>query len=169
MSLLLPDAGLLFWMLLSFGIVFLVLYKFGFPIITSMLDERKKFIDDSLRNAAEANERLARIEQDGEAIIAAAKEEHARMLRETAVTREQLLAEARRKAADESERIVEEARKNISQEREEALSGVRTQVAELSLEIASKVLRKELSGDERSMAYTMELVDEALAKEKDKE
>lgn len=168
MSLLLPDAGLLFWMLVSFGIVFLVLYKYGFPVITSMLDERKKFIDDSLRNAAEANERLARIEQEGEAIINAAKEEHARMLRETAQTRELLLAEARRKAEDESGKIVEEARKSIMQEREEVLRGIRTQVAELSLEIAGKVIRKELSSDERSVAYTMELVDEALAKEKEK-
>ena len=62
MSLLLPDAGLLFWMLLSFAVVFLVLYKYGFPVITSMLDERRKFIGESLSNAAEANERLARAE-----------------------------------------------------------------------------------------------------------
>ena len=86
-------------MMLSFGIVFLVLYKYGFPVITSMLDERKRFIDDSLRNAAEANERLARIEQESEAILKSARDEQARLLREAAQTREQLLDDAHRKAA----------------------------------------------------------------------
>lgn len=169
MSLLLPDAGLLFWMLLSFAVVFLVLYKYGFPVITSMLDERRKFIGESLSNAAEANERLARAEQDGEAIINAAREEHARMLRETALTREQLLADARNKAEEESAKILEEAKRSIAQERDEALLEVRTQVAEISLEIASKVIRRELSTDESSKAYTMELVDEAFARKHDEE
>ena len=63
MSLLLPDTGLLFWMLLAFGVVFFVLYKYGFPIITSMIDARKQYIDDALKGAKEANEKIANIEQ----------------------------------------------------------------------------------------------------------
>lgn len=168
MSLLLPDAGLLFWMTLSFGILFLVLYRYGFPLITSMLDERKKFIDDSLRNAAEANERLARIEQESEAILKSARDEQARLLREAAQTREQLLADAYKKAANESENMVALAKAAIRREKEEALREVQAQVAELSLAIAEKVIRKELSTDSSRQAYTMELVDEVIA-EKEKE
>lgn len=163
MSLLLPDAGLLFWMMLSFGIVFLVLYKYGFPVITFMLDERKKFIDDSLRNAAEANERLARIEEESEAILKSARDEQARLLREAAQTREQLLDDAHRKAAAEREKMIEEAKAAIRREKDEAIREVQAQVAELSLSIAEKVIRKELSTDKSRQAYTMELVDETLA------
>lgn len=163
MSLLLPDAGLFFWMMLSFGIVFFVLYKYGFPVIISMLDERKKFIDDSLRNAAEANERILRIEQEGEAILKCARDEQARLLREAVQTRNQLLADARKKAEDESEKIIQEAKQTIRREKDEAIRELRNQVAELSLVIAERVIRKELSSDADSQAYTMELVDEAFA------
>ena len=68
MSILLPDFGLLFWMLVAFGIVFFVLAKFGFPAITSMIDERKRYIDESLENARKANEQLAGINAESEAM-----------------------------------------------------------------------------------------------------
>lgn len=155
-------------MLVSFGIVFLVLYKYGFPVITSMLDERKKFIEDSLRNAAEANERLAGIEKEGEAILETAREEQARILREAVQTREQLLADARRKAEVENGKMLEETRRVIRQEKDDALREVRSQIAEMSLAIAEKVLRGELSDNGRNREYTMELVNEAFAQEKDK-
>ena len=77
-----PDAGLLFWMLLAFGIVFFILYKYGFPVITGMIDERKRFIDEYLRSAKEANEKLANIKQESEAILKAAYDEQTRILRE---------------------------------------------------------------------------------------
>lgn len=169
MSLLLPDAGLLFWMLLSFGIVFLVLYKYGFPVIISMLDERRQFIDESLRNAAEANRKLELVEQEREAILKSAREEQARMLRETSNTREQMLAEARKNATAESEKLIADARKTIKQEKEDALREVQAQVAELSLAIAGKIIRRELSTDERQQAYTKEMVDEALVPKDNKE
>lgn len=169
MSLLLPDAGLLFWMLLSFGIVFLVLYKYGFPVIISMLDERRQFIDESLRNAAEANRKLELVEQEREAILNSAREEQARMLRETSNTREQMLAEARKNATAESEKLIADARKTIKQEKEDALREVHAQVAELSLAIAGKIIRRELSTDERQQAYTKEMVDEALVPKDNKE
>ena len=64
MSLLTPDIGLIFWMLIAFGVVFFVLVKFGWPIITQMVDERKKYIDDSLESARQANEKLAKIQEE---------------------------------------------------------------------------------------------------------
>ena len=72
MSLLLPDSGLLFWMLLSFGVVFVVLAKYGFPVITKMVEGRKTYIDQSLEVAREANAQLSKLKEESEALIAAA-------------------------------------------------------------------------------------------------
>ncbi len=164
MSILLPDAGLLFWMLVAFGIVFFILAKYGFPAITSMIDERKRFIDDSLKNAKEANERLANIKAEGEAILNAAREEQTKILREVAATREQLIKEAREQAEAEGSKMLAETKRLIEQEKEDALLQIRNSVAELSLSIAEKILRKELSGDKEQQAYANKMVDEAVAK-----
>ena len=75
MSLLLPDSGLLFWMLLSFGVVFVVLAKYGFPVITKMVEGRKTYIDQSLEVAREANAQLSKLKEESEALIAAANKE----------------------------------------------------------------------------------------------
>lgn len=169
MSLLLPDAGLLFWMLLAFGIVFFVLYKFGFPVITGMIEERQKFIEDSLRNAKEANEKLVSIQQEREAILKAAYEEQTRILHEAVRTREQIINDALVKAGDEGEKMLTEVRRVIMHERENAVREIREQVAELSISIAEKVLRKELSTDRSQNEYTKKLVDEAVAEQEKEE
>lgn len=169
MSLLLPDAGLLFWMLLAFGIVFFILYKYGFPVITGMIDERKRFIDDSLRSAKEANEKLANIKQESEAILKAAYDEQTRILREAAKIREQIINEACIKAGDEGEKMLAEVRTLIQHEKENAVREIRAQVAELSISIAEKVIRKELSTDAQQQEYTRILVDEVVeAQDKEK-
>lgn len=168
MSILLPDFGLLFWMLVAFGIVFFILAKYGFPAITSMIDERKRFIDESLKSAREANERIANIKAEGEAILNAAREEQAKILREAAATREQLIKEAREKAENEGNKMLQEAKRLIEQEKEEALCEIRNSVAELSLSIAEKILRKELSSDEAQQSYANKMVDEAVAQKADK-
>lgn len=168
MSILLPDAGLLFWLLVAFGIVFFVLAKYGFPAITTMIDERKRFIDDSLQNAKEANARLANIKAESEAILQAAREEQSKILRDAAATREQLIKEAREKAEIEGNKMLAETKRLIEQEKEDALQEIRNSVAELSLSIAEKVLRNELSTDKAQQAYTNKLVDEAVAKRGEK-
>lgn len=168
MSILLPDFGLLFWMLVAFGIVFFILAKYGFPAITSMIDERKRFIDESLKSARETNERIANIKAEGEAILNAAREEQAKILREAAATREQLIKEAREKAEDEGNKMLQEAKRLIEQEKEEALCEIRNSVAELSLSIAEKILRKELSSDQAQQSYANKMVDEAVAQKADK-
>ena len=167
MSILLPDAGLLFWMLVAFGIVFFILVKYAFPAIPSLIDERKRFIDDSLKNAEKANARLADIQAEGEAMLKAAREEQTKILREAAVAREQLMKEAREKAEAESNKMLLDARRVIEQEKEDALRDIRNSVAELSLAVAEKVLRRELSGDDAQRRYTEKLVDEAMTKKTD--
>ena len=161
MSLLLPDAGLLFWMLLAFGVVFLVLYKYGFPIITSMIDARKQYIDDALKGAKEANEKIANIEQQCNGLLEEARQKQVEILREATVAREQIIKEAREKADAETEKIIAEAKREIQQQREDALSAVREEAAKVALAVAEKILRRELSGEERQQEYIEKLVDEA--------
>ena len=103
-----PDAGLLFWMLLAFGVVFLVLYKYGFPVITSMIDARKQYIDDALNEAKEAKAKLAGIEEECNGLINEARENQAKILREAVAAKEQIIAEARDKAAAETEMMISE-------------------------------------------------------------
>ena len=162
MSLLLPDAGLLFWMLLAFGVVFLVLYKFGFPVITSMIDARKQYIDDALNDAKEAKAKLAGVEEECNALVNEARENQAKILREAVVAKEQIISDARDKAAAETEMMISEAKKQIERERDEALNSIRTEVARLSVAIAEKIVRKELEESDRQQRYIDELVDETM-------
>lgn len=162
MSLLLPDAGLLFWMLLAFGVVFLVLYKYGFPVITSMIDARKRYIDDALNEAKEAKAKLAGVEEECNALVNEARENQAKILREAVVAKEQIISDARDKAAAETEMMISEAKKQIERERDEALNSIRTEVAKLSIAIAEKIVRKELEESDRQQRYIDELVDETM-------
>ena len=157
-SILTPDLGLLFWMLLAFLVVFGVLAKFGFPAIINMVDERNKYIDESLRKAHEAQERLANIEKEGESILQEAREKQAQILKEAAETRDAMVEKAQEKARAEGARLLEDARVAIEQERKAAIADIRAQVATLSVEIAEKVLRQNLK-DEKSQ---MDLIDRML-------
>ena len=105
-AILTPDFGLFFWMLVAFLVVFLLLAKFGFPVITNMVEERKNFIDESLRKAHEAQERLANIEKEGESILQEAREKQAQILKEAAETRDAIVEKAQDKARQESARLL---------------------------------------------------------------
>ena len=91
MSLLVPDSGLLFWMLISFGVVFFILAKFAFPMITKSVEERKTYVETSLNDAKQAKETLARVEDDTKALIAEANKEQGRVLNEAAEQREKII------------------------------------------------------------------------------
>lgn len=160
MSLLLPDAGLLFWMLLAFGVVFVVLYKYGFPIITSMIEARKKYIDDALLGAKEANKRIANIEEQCNGLIEEARKKQIEILREATATKEQIVNEAREKADTETAKMIAEAKKEIEKQREELLSTVREEAAKIAVAVAEKILRKELSDKTSQQKYIESLVDE---------
>ncbi|MCC8146133.1 MAG: F0F1 ATP synthase subunit B [Bacteroidales bacterium] len=161
MSLLTPDPGLLFWMLVSFGIVFFVLAKFGFPIIVKMVDERKAYIDQSLESAKQANERLKGIQQEGERILSTTREEQARILKEANEMRARIINEAKDQAHIEAGKILEEANKTIQKEKEIAMRDVHNQIAMLSLDIAEKVLRKNLNNKTAQLELVDRLIDEA--------
>ena len=158
MDLLIPSTGLLFWMTITFLVVFFLLWKFGFPVITGMVKERQAFIDESLKKAHEANERLANIQKEGESILQEAREKQAQILKEAAETRDAIVEKAQEKARAEGARLLDDAKTAIEQEKKAAIADIRAQVATLSVEIAEKVLRQNLK-DEKSQ---MDLIDRML-------
>ena len=160
MDLLIPSTGLMFWMSLTFFVVLFILWKFGFPVITNMVKERQAFINDSLRKAHEANERLANIQKEGESILQEAREKQAQILKEAAETREAIVEQAQEKARQEGARLLEDARVAIEQEKKAAIADIRKQVATLSVEIAEKVLRANLKDDASQMALIDRMLDD---------
>ena len=114
MGLLQPEAGVLFWMTLAFAVVFIVLARYGFPVIVRAIEERKAYIDRSLEEARAAERKLRELDAEGQAVRAAAERERGRILREAAETRDALLAEARRRADEEGARIVAAAQRRTA-------------------------------------------------------
>ena len=157
-AILTPDAGLLFWMFLAFLVVFIILARYGFPAITNMVDERNRFINESLSKAKEAEERLAHIQQEGESILQEAREKQAQILKEAAESRNAIVEQAQQKARSEGARLLEEAKAAIEQEKKAAIADIRQQVAILSVDIAEKILRQNLRDDKSQM----DLIDRML-------
>jgi len=160
MSLLLPESGLLFWMFLSFGIVVFILAKFGFPVIVKMVEDRKAYIDESLLLAQKAHDQLDQVKADGEAIVENARREQVQILIDAAKTRDLLILDAKDKAGVEAHKLIEEARRQILIEKEDAIRDIRRQVAELSVNIAEKVLREKLDQKKEQMDMINRLLDE---------
>jgi len=156
-----PDLGLLFWMLVSFGIVFFVLAKYGFPIIVKMVDERKAFIDKSLEAAKAANERLAGIQEESERILKQTHDEEMRILKDAQESRNKIIGEAKEQAAVEAGKLIEEAKTAIQKEKDSAIRDIQNQIADLSINIAEKVLRKNLDNPPAQRELVEKLIDEA--------
>jgi len=160
MNLMLPDSGLLFWMTIIFAIVFFILAKFGFPVITGMVERRTKRIDDAIGAAREAESKLMGLASQQEKMIEDARAEHDRILKEAAAERDRLIEAAKEEARAEAGKIMEETRERIRQEKEAALRDVRREVAVLSVSIAEKVVRKELSTDTGQQELVDRIIDE---------
>lgn len=162
MGLLTPDPGLLIWMLIIFGIVFIILAKYGFPVIIRMVDDRKAYIDQSLQAAREANEQLANVKQESEKLLAQAHEEQGRILSEAVATRDRIIKEAQNRAMAEGQRLMEEMKKQIETEKESAIRDIRRQVAVLSVGIAEKIMRNKLADQEEQMKLIDCMLDEMI-------
>ena len=164
MSLITPDFGLLFWMTLIFAIVFFILAKFGFPVITKMVRGRQERIETSIRQAKEIEARVEEMAREHAGMLEETRREQARILREATEGRKQILEQAREDARGEAQKIDDEARARIAEERESALRDIRREVALLSVEVAEQIVRKELSSDAAQADYLNRLVDEAVGK-----
>ena len=169
MGLLQPEAGVLFWMTLAFAVVFIVLARYGFPVIVRAIEERKAYIDRSLEEARAAERKLRELDAEGQAVRAAAERERGRILREAAETLDALLAEARRKADEEGARIVAAAREKAEGEREAILQDARHQVALLSIAITEKMLRERLDDEASQTRLAEKMLDEMESRSERKE
>lgn len=162
MSLLMPDTGLLFWMLVIFVTVLAILAKWGFPVITSMVDKRKKYIDESLQLAKKADEKMSALLKEQARIIGEAREEQNKILKEAAEARNNIIRQAQEQARDEAAKIIAEAKVQIEADKESAISQIRSQVALLSVNVAEKVIRKTLVTDKEQKELIETMVKESL-------
>jgi F-type H+-transporting ATPase subunit b len=160
MSLLTPEPGLVFWMLISFGMVLFVLMKYGFPVILKMVDQRKTYIEESLVSAQKAHEELANVKQTSEELLARTRQEQASILKETSLLRDQMIEKARNDARLESEKIIDDARKQIETEKENAIRSIRDEAVTLSLNLTEKILREKLGTKEAQLALIDRLLNE---------
>jgi len=145
MELVTPEAGLLFWMLLSFTLVLIVLKKFAWKPILNALKEREDSIADALQSAEKAKEEMAKLKADNEVIIRQAKAEREKILQEAREIKMKIVEQAKEEASQEANKMIEMARVNIRNEEAQALDQIKAQVAELSVDIAGKILREKLA------------------------
>jgi F-type H+-transporting ATPase subunit b len=161
MSLITPDFGLLFWMTLIFGIVFFILAKFGFPVLTDMVRKRQERIEKSIQDAREIETRMLTWKEEQAQLLEKTRREQSAILKEATETKARIVADAKAQARAEADKILAEAKLQIAAEKESALRDVRKEIALLSVQVAEKVLRNELSDEGSQRAFIDKLVDEA--------
>ncbi len=159
MELLTPGIGLIFWQVVIFLLLVVLLGMFAWRPILDSLKIREESIEEALRSADEAREEMSKLQADNEKLLAKAREERDVLLKEAAKIAGQLKDEAKKDAKKITSKLIEDAKASIVSEKEAALKEVRNLVAELSVEIAEKLIRKSL-GDEKSQKT---LVEEFLA------
>jgi F-type H+-transporting ATPase subunit b len=160
MRLITPDIGLLFWMVIAFGTVLYVLAKFAWKPIMKGIHQREDGIEKALEAANEAKKEMMKLKAGNEQLLRDAKDERDALMREARKIKELILEEARVKATEESARIVENARENIQYEKMAAINDLKNQIAAISIEIAEKLLGKELEDKEKQQQLTEKLLKE---------
>lgn len=160
MELVKPEIGLIFWMTISFLIVLFILAKFAWKPILKSIKEREDTIEQSLEDAYKAKQMMANIRVEHEKMLDEARTEREQLLREAGEARKKIISEARTKAKTDADIIIKSARETIQNEKMAAITELRNQVAVLSLEIAEKVLRKELSSEARQKEFINAMIDD---------
>ncbi|HVD96685.1 MAG TPA: F0F1 ATP synthase subunit B [Cytophagaceae bacterium] len=161
MNLVTPDLGLLFWQSLIFFTVLFILAKFAWKPIVKALEERENVIADALSAAEKAKEEMKNLQASNEKMLQEARLEREKMMKDAQVTANNIIAEAKEKATEEADRIVYNAKALIETEKNAALAEVKNTAANLSLQIAEKLLKKNLSGDDSQKALVNEYIKEA--------
>jgi F-type H+-transporting ATPase subunit b len=144
MGLVTPNPGTLFWMVIIFGIVFLILRKFAWKPILNALKDRENTIANALNSAEQARKDVEGLKADNDRIILQAKKEKDLILKEAKDLKDKILAEAKVKAVSETQKSIDQARQQIQAEKVAAITEIKNQVAELSVMIAEKILQSEL-------------------------
>jgi F-type H+-transporting ATPase subunit b len=160
-ALLNPSPGLIFWQLVVFGSLVFILWKFAWKGILSALKEREGEIEGALRMAEETRAEMAKLKSDNDRLVAEAKKERDLIIKEAKEASDKMIAEARDRAVEQGNKIMEDAREVMTQERVKMMSQIKKDVATLSIEIAEKVIRKELSDKATQQSFVSELVADA--------
>lgn len=159
MSLVTPDIGLIFWMTLSFSILLFILGKFAWKPILKTLKDREDAIEDSLNQAEKAREEMKQLKAHNEELLQQAKEERDAILKEARIIRDNIIEESRTKANQEYNRIIESAKESIHYEKMAAITELKNQIATLSIDIAEKILKEQLSDVENQKKHIDKMMD----------
>lgn len=149
MELITPSFGLIFWMLIGFGILFFILAKFAWPFITNSIAARNQKISDQLEEAAKIHEEMQSLNKKHEEMMAQAKAERDSIIAEARKLSEEMYEKAKLKASEESQSMIEDAKKSIYFEKMKAITDAKNDIANFSIEIAQKVLSEELKDREK--------------------
>ena len=158
MELVTPAIGLIFWTTVVFTLLVLLLKKFAWKPILSAVDERNKSIKDSLAQAEKARSEMSELTANNEKIIAQAKVDRDIILKEARDMKNEIISEAKDKANKEAEKLVSTAKEQILNEKMKAITELKNHVADLSIDMAEKILKLELS----DVAKQKELITKAL-------
>ncbi|WP_114748001.1 F0F1 ATP synthase subunit B [Pleomorphovibrio marinus] len=160
MDLISPDLGLIIWQTIGFGILFLVLAKYAWKPILSALEEREGSIEEALSTAEKARAEMASLVSENEKLLQEARIERDQILKTANENAVKIIDQAKGEASKEATRLIEEAKAVIQTEKEAALTDVKIKVAELSLLVAEKLLRAQLSNEPSQKALVEKFVDE---------
>ena len=160
MDLITPDIGLLFWMLVSFTTVLVILKKLAWKPILDALKEREQSIKISLGDAKKAREEMVILKTKNEEILKETHSERDQILKEARDIKNNMISEAKAKAKEEADKVLHQAREEINNEKKAAIAEIKSQVASLSIEIAEKILKTELSEDNKQKALINNLLDD---------
>jgi F-type H+-transporting ATPase subunit b len=149
MELVTPGLGLIFWMALGFGIVLWILGKFAWKPILKSIKDRESTIEDALNAAEKAKEEMVNLKITNEKTLQEAKEEKAAILKEARKIKDSIIEEAEKKANEKYQTIVESAMQEIQNRKLEAITELKNQLAILSIEVAEKLIKEELSKDDK--------------------
>ena len=160
MELFTPEFGLIFWMFVAFAILFLVLAKWGWPAIMKMIEGRADLIDKGVEYAQNAKEQLDHASEEANKYIEEARKQQAEMLRDADKMKTQIIEEARAAASKEAQKVMDAAKVSIEQERKEAELRFRDEVSSFALDIATKVVRNQMSDQNAQTKLVNSLLDE---------
>lgn len=160
MDLLTPEFGLFFWTLIAFLSVFFILKKFAWKPILNSLGEREKGIAESIASAEKVKNEMSQLKSDNEKLLVQAREERTAILKEAKEMREKIVGEAKDQAKIEANKIIIDAQQQIQQQKMAAMTEVKNEIGDLALQVAEKILRKQLSSNEGQEAYNQLLAKE---------
>ncbi|SFC32152.1 F-type H+-transporting ATPase subunit b [Parapedobacter composti] len=153
-----PSIGLVFWTFVAFLLLLFLLRKFAWKPIMEAIGEREKSIEDALTSAEKAKAEMARLTNENEQLLKAARAERDIILKEAKELKDQIVADAKTLAQAEGAKLIEQARKEIDDQKKRALAEVKNQVSSLSLDIARKVLQKEFEDENKQEALVADLL-----------